>query len=233
MDGISEGLPINQPESDKPIGSEMDNFHIRKKRLIKVNGQPRTYEYIHQQRSGDCVLANFLNTWSFVHDGVLPMSVNEARYGAMNLRKDEGIDASSIQTIDSGLSQEDTVLLFSQLSDETVNWEEDVLSIEGQLDARQRQLKAIDILEYLATYNSGVCVTGLREHSRTIVKLRGDAYALLNPTNSEGLLLYDTERLTGLLTDLIANQPPESNFFYFVRGDIKASSTPNAQVTIE
>ena len=116
------------------------------------------------------MLINFLNTWSFVHDGAIPMTVNEARLGVMNLRRDESINTESIKHVDSGLSQEDAVLSFSLMSDIAPNWEEDVLQIDGRADKRKLQLKVLDILDYLDEYSPGLCITGLREHSRTIIK---------------------------------------------------------------
>lgn len=211
--------------------TDQDNSHLRTSTNLIVDGNQRLYEFIHQQRSGDCVLINFLNTWSFVHDGVIPMSVNEARLGVMNLRHDEGISTESIKKIDSGLSQEDVVLLFSLMSDTEPNWEEDVLQIDGRVDMRKLQLIVLDILDYLDTYSSGRCITGLREHSTTIVKLKGDSYAFLDPFDPQGATFHDTAGMVELLANLIENRSQENNFFYFVRGNIRAASTPFTEVS--
>lgn len=95
--------------------------------------------------------------------------------------------------------------------------QEDILTIEGRLDDATRQIKATYLLDYLDTYGSGLMVTGLQEHCRAVKKLQGDNYAIIDPMSSHGVQIMNTDQIVPYLGALMANRPPNSNFFFFVR----------------
>lgn len=209
--------PIDVPDGKfaAPSASE-NNFHNIIHQEIILDGQRRDVELIHQLRSGDCVPAAFVNTCSVELGGKLPMTINEVRSAAIRMRSEHGEDFRDIAFANEPLSYKDTVRLFSSIHGQEPK-QEDILTIEGRLNNVKRQTKAVDILEYLDTYESGLMVTGLQEHCRAVKKLQGDNYAVIDPMNSRGLSTMNTEQMVVFLGGLMANRPPVSNFFFFVR----------------
>lgn len=218
MQGVEEATKqITIPEG-KFDASREQNFHNVITREITLNGQPKRVELIHQVRAGDCILANFLNTVSIELDGRLPMTVNEARQAAIRLRQAQGQDISDIITPDSPLDYKDVVNLFSSIHGKTPK-QEDVLTLEGRNKSYdQLRVDAVEVLEYLDTYDSGLCTTGLGYHSRTIKRMERDLdrYAIIDPMNPNGFQFMDTPQIMEFLATHIANQPKENNFFFFV-----------------
>lgn len=206
-------IPPGKFEAPIPLDNNEHNIiHTN----MQMDGQTRNVELIHQLRSGDCVPAAFVNACSFIFDGHLPMTINEVRYSAIRMRREHGESFQDIVQPDSPLSYKDTIRLFSSIYGEEPQ-QEDILTIEGRLTNASRQSKSIDILEYLDTYKSGLMVTGLGEHCRAVKKLEGDQYALIDPMNSNGISVINTEQMVVFMSQLMANRPPESNFFFFVR----------------
>jgi hypothetical protein len=209
--------PISVPEGKlaAPTTSE-NNFHNIIHRDVIIDGRQRNIELIHQLRSGDCVPSAFVNTCSIELDGKLPMTINEVRSSAIRMRREQGEEFRDIAFANAPLSYKDTVRLFSSIHGQEPK-QEDILTIEGRLSNVTRQTKAVDILEYLDTYPSGLMVTGLQEHCRAVKKLQGDNYAVIDPMNPQGLSSMNTEQMVVFLGGLMANRPPDSNFFFFVR----------------
>jgi hypothetical protein len=177
---------------------------------------------LHQLRPGDCVLANFLNTQSletaikFNTDGQLLMTVQEARQAAIRMRQRDGEDWRDIISPDSALSYSDVIRLFSNIH-EIPPQQDDIMTVEGRRDMTRLQLAAIGVLEYLDTYKSGLCSVGLGYHSRSIRKLHGDNYALIDPMNPNGVEFMQTRSLMQFLATQMSGHPPNDNFFFFVR----------------
>src|SRR5437868_2467778 len=113
MDTILEEPQAKQPPIIVPPGrleAPIDNnLHRVVRHHFDINGQTRNVEMIHQIRSGDCVLANFVNTESLEHaisnntDAELLMTIQEARQAAVNFRRRVGQDSSDIEQRDSPL----------------------------------------------------------------------------------------------------------------------------------
>jgi len=144
------------------------------------------------------------------------MTINEVRSSAIRMRREHREDFRDIGFANAPLSYTDAVRLFSSIYGQEPQ-QEDILTIEGRLSNITRQTKAVDILEYLATYPSGLMVTGLQEHCRAVQKFKGDNYGVIDPMNPQGLSMMNTEQMVVFLGGLMANRPPNSNFFFFVR----------------
>jgi hypothetical protein len=195
------------------------NFHNVSTREFTINGQQRNIELVHQIREGDCIPANFLNTASVEFDGHLPASIKEARNFAIRKRQEQGKDISDIVLPDSPLDYGDVVNLFSTLYGQPPT-QEDVLTVEGRNKSNiDLQMDSLNILEYLDTYKSGLCTTGLGRHSRTIKKLAGDNYAIIDPMNENGIEFKNTDQMVGFLSGYMANQRENENFFFFIRNE--------------
>ena len=216
LDSYMERVKLLSSDYLSKLDSESNNHKIRSHEIDLDNGK-KTIEMIHQQQGGDCVLANFLNTWSIENDGRLPCTIDEARKLVVNLRTKDNFDSTNIENPDDGLSPGDIMDLFAMIND--CQWQEDdVLTVSGEnIDTRQLQLKILDILEYLETYKSKVCATGLGGHARTIKKLKGDNYLLLDPQNEEGVQKMNTDQLLAFLTPLMKDRSGHENFFFFLR----------------
>lgn len=175
------------------------------------------FEMIHQTQPGDCVLINFLNTESLVRDNVVSMTPRELRDLVIEKRRMQGENADDILEDNSPLSYADTVRLFSTITNIQPK-QEDIVTINGRI-ARQELRNQIEngILEYLDTYESGLCTTGMGYHSRTIWKLDTNMYIVIDPMNQNGFTQYDKNGLVDNLTNLCMNQEPNNNFFFFLR----------------
>jgi len=193
-----------------------NNFHTVIHQNLTIDGQNRNLELIHQRRAGDCVAAAFVNTCSLELGGKLPMTISEVRSSAIQTRREHGEEFRDIAFADAPLSYTDTVRLFSSIHGIPPQ-QEDILTIEGRLSDRTRQIKALDLLEYLDTYSSGLMVTGLQEHCRVVKKMPGATYAVIDPMNPQGVNTMNTEQIVPYIGALMANRPPNSNFFFFVR----------------
>ena len=195
------------------LDRESNNHKIRSHEIDLGEGS-KTVEMIHQQQGGDCILANFLNTWSIENNGRVPFTIDEARKIAINLRLRAGEDASDIVNPNSPLSYKDVVNLFSSIHD-CPPQQDDIFEISGEnFDDRQIRLKVIEILDYLETYKSRTCSIGTGYHSRTIKQLR-DKYIVLDPMDRNGIQEMDVDQIV----DYLANQMHGRTkiFFFFLR----------------
>lgn len=192
------------------------NSHKIRLHEVRINNESRRIELIHQQQGGDCVLANYLNTFSFERGGQIPATITEARVQAIAFRNKKREDASDIRSPDSPLSYTDVVNLFSSIYGKKPR-QEDIVLLDGHQSQNIIQVQVLELLDKLDRYPSGILATGLGYHSRTIKKLPGDAYAVLDPMNRNGFEVMNTIQLVGYITGLSQNQSSNQNFFFFVR----------------
>lgn len=218
----SDKIAILPGKLEAPQPSD-NNFHRVFTREFVINGQRRRVELLHQLRAGDCGLANFLNTYSIEEaynhgvDGKLPMTIQEARQAVIRVRQRTGEDFSDITSPDSAISYKDIVRLFSSIHSIPPK-QEDILTVDGRdKTTTQLRLDSLTILDYLATYPSGLCTTGLGIHSRTIKKIQGDNYLLIDPMDSSGMETMNTAQLMDFLANHMNGRQANDNFFFFIR----------------
>ncbi|HYV33941.1 MAG TPA: hypothetical protein VE973_03790 [Candidatus Limnocylindria bacterium] len=176
-------------------------------------------EMIHQTVSGDCVLIDYLNTESLVNGrGTILMPPHELRNLVIENRRREGKDAADILEDNQPLNYSDTVWLFSNLN-KVKPEQEDILLVNARDIDRNALRNKIEngVLEYLDTYPSGLCTTGMGYHSRSIWKLAEDHYIVIDPTDPNGFSRYNKSQLTDYLTNLCAHQEANNNFFFFLK----------------
>ena len=172
------------------------------------------FEMIHQTMPGDCVLINYLNTYSLTHDGMIPMSPRELRDIVIEQRRQNHETADDIVADNTRLSYEDVVRLFSTINNSRPK-QEDIMTIDGR--TQRNNLKhnvEYGLLEYLDSYESGLCTTGMGNHSRTIWKLSDNIYIVIDPSDPNGFNQYNKQQLVEYLTDLCSHQEPNNNFFF-------------------
>lgn len=217
-DGIRGDIPIHIPSGEFASPHiDGNNGHPIVPHELDIPGLPRRADMIHQVREGDCILANFLNTYSLERMGRLPMTINEARLQAIDMRKGEHRDHADIVEPDSSLDYKDVINLFSKIYGVSPR-QEDLETVEGQgKTQRELELAALNILDKLDTYPSGLVTTGMGFHSRTIKRLPGDNYAIIDPMNPRGLQLANTLGVIAVLDALMVDHPANENFFFFIR----------------
>lgn len=205
-----------------PIGVGNSDHRVIHQRVV-LNGVSRDIELIHQLRAGDCGLACFLNTHSFTDamrfntDGRLPMTITAARQLAINLRREEGEDYREIVHPDSPIYYKDAVRLFGRIYFGRPK-QEDIVTIEGRgKSTLDLQRSAMGIIDKLDEYRSGLCVTGLRYHCRSLLRLPTE-YALIDPMNSQGVQFMHPKEVLFFLVDHMRGAEADKNFFFFVRG---------------
>ena len=183
-----------------------------------------TFEMIHQARSGDCVLINYLNTQSLVGDGKISMSPRELRDLVIEARVQNRESYADIAENDTPLSLKDVVRLFPTILDVKAE-QEDIVTVNGKVDQRTLQHNIEhDLLEYLDTYEHHLCTTGMGYHSRSIWKLGEDMYIVIDPTNANGFDQMSKSQLVIFLTNLCHNKKPDNNFFLFLRSKSEEKS---------
>lgn len=199
----------------KKEGSRGDQQHNQ---IRKHNVGGGEVEMIHQTLSGDCVLIDYLNTESLVNgEGRIVMSPRELRDLVIAKRQQAGEDATDILQDNQPLSLKDTVRLFATLYGAKAK-QEDILLVNGQVDHEVlRHNIENGVLEYLDTYSTGLCTTGMGYHSRSVWKLAEDHYIVVDPTDPSGFTRYSKRQLIDYLTNLCAHQEADNNFFFFLR----------------
>lgn len=198
-------------------GARGDSLQHNQIRRHNVGGME--VEMIHQTLPGDCVLINYLNTESLVNgDGKIVMPPRELRDLVIQKRRQSNKDASDILEDNQPLSYADTVSLFSTIYGVEPQ-QQDVVPVAADRLSRQELASNIEhgVLEYLDTYPSGICTTGMGYHSRTLWKLAEDNYIVIDPMNQNGFERFSKARLVAYLTNLCLHQPAENNFFFFLR----------------
>jgi hypothetical protein len=195
---------------------ESNNHRIFSQR-VTVAGEEREVEMIQQVRAGDCVIAAYLNTFSLEHEGRLPETVREARLRAIQARRLHGEASNDIEQPDSALSYMDTVRLFGGIYGVPPR-QDDLVMLDGRVASQaEMQLKVLDLLDKLDGYPSGVCVTGMSGHARTIKKLDGGTYGLIDPFFASGIKRMTPEALTQFIASECLGRDTNSNFFFFLR----------------
>lgn len=199
-------------------GSRGDTPHneIRRHRVGDME-----VEMIHQTLPGDCVLIDYLNTESLVNGGgKIVMSPRELRDLVIQRRRQDGERADDIVQDNTPLSYKDTVSLFSTLYRVPLKQEDIVLVRADNLSREdlRNNIRSL-LLDYLDTYESGLCTSGMGYHSRTIWKLAENNYIVIDPTNPDGFSRFSKDQLVEYLTNLCLNQPAENNFFFFLRSN--------------
>ena len=182
-----------------------NNFHEIITTELNINGHLRRVQLLHQLRPGDCVLANFVNTCSIEEasnkgiDSKLPMTIQEAKQSAIEIRRAKGDYYGDITSPNSPLDHKDVVELFSSIYGIPPK-QEDILTIDGRnKTVAQLRLDALTVMDYLDTYPSGLCTIGLNIHSQTIKKLQGDNFALIDPMNASGMKIINQIQLMDFL----------------------------------
>ncbi len=178
-------------------------------------------EMIHQALPGDCVLISYLNTESLVNgSGKITMTPHELRELVIETHRQAGEDARDILQDNQPLNYADTVRLFSTIYGVKAQ-QEDIVTVAADNLSREGLRNNIEngVLEYLDTYPSGLCTTGMGYHSRTIWKLEDDNYIVIDPMNQNGFERFNKRSLVDYLTRLCGHQPAENNFFFFLRNE--------------
>jgi len=193
------------------------NDHPIRTDSFEINGEETSFEHIHQQRSGDCILAATLNTIAFNGNGHIPCSVEELRKMAVEQREKWGDDASDIRRPDSPLSYEDYVFLFVEMTGRSPR-QENVITIEGSrgtYEELEREIKGV--IGKLKGSDYHTLAMGTMNHARSLRYLEetGD-FALLDPFNRYGAKRYSEEKIISFLRDQCAGQRANDNFFYII-----------------
>ncbi|NMC51575.1 hypothetical protein GYA54_02500 [Candidatus Kuenenbacteria bacterium] len=153
-----------------------------------------------------------------MHEGKIIMSPRELRDLVIEKRRQSGEDPGDILNDDQPLSYTDVVRLFSLVLGSRPK-QEDIVTVRTDNLTRGQVENNIEngILEYLDTYQSGLCTTGLGYHSRSIWKLDADNYILIDPMNENGFEKKNRGQLVDFLANIMLNQPANNNFFFFLR----------------
>ena len=217
LDGYLQKFQTNVSQFLQRVNNDNNGHKVTIQNISKEDNETFSLEFIHQQRHGDCVLANYLNTSSLERNGHLPMTIREARDLAISLRQDSSENIEDIVLPDSPLNYRDVCRLFSRIHDMPPQ-QQDILTINGINTSLQNlQNQASLILNYLNTYPSGLLTTGMGYHSRTIKRLDNERYLMLDPLDPVGAEEFDTEEITLLLARLMLGKEKDQNFFFFVR----------------
>lgn len=220
---------LNEHMLDQIIDNYLYEFESSKKLYIEKkeensnNHLIRTHEFngkdvelIHQQREGDCILANVLNTYSFEKQGHLPYTIIELRERAIQLRRNRGEDTNDIEASNSHLSYKDYIYLLADLFDEKPQ-QKNIITVEGRNQNMVGiQRKICDILEDLIKSKTKILATGLGYHARSIKYLGNNYFAILDPMNRNGAKSMSYEKVIEFLGNMCKNRDADSNFFYIV-----------------
>jgi hypothetical protein len=199
----------------KREGSRGDTPHNQ---IIRHRVGDMEVELIHQTFPGDCVLINYLNSESLINGrGKIAMQPSDLRRLVVERRQQEGEPYNDIDANNTPLSYKDTVRLFETFYGVKAR-QEDIVTVNGLMEmSALRSNIEHGLLEYLDTYNSGLCTTGMGYHSRTLWKLDNDAYIVIDPMDLNGFKKYSKRQVIDFLTDLCHSQEPDNNFFMFLR----------------
>lgn len=173
------------------------------------------YEYIHQRREGDCILATTLNTMSLNSDGHLPMTILESRAQAIMLRNDRQESYDDIMDNDSHLNTHDFAYLLAELSGRELQTED--LNIDGRnRSEREIKLEILERLNKLADSNYKTMAIGTGNHARAIKDIGNRGYALIDPLNREGVTIVSVEEILNFFAPQCVGKESRDNFFYII-----------------
>lgn len=200
--------------------SDENNGH--RTRLFEMGDGSRK-EYLEQAREGDCVIVNYLNMHSFVHDGSLPMTVRSARnmavderqrYKARHPEDRRALDPEEIRDNDVPLDNLDMVRLFSKIYNDSR--QDDIINVDGMTSEDEVRRKAGLILTQLENYSSGMCALGIGNHSMTIMEA-GGRYFLFDPLGAVYAKDMSRQEAENFIFDHIKGRSANNNLFFYLR----------------
>jgi hypothetical protein len=195
---------------------ELSNNHLIRVGHFQEGNEEKSFEFIHQQKPGDCILATTLNTLSFNEKGHLPFTINELRRVAIDLRKGRDEDTSDIKRPDSSLNFRDFVYLFAELTGRKPK-QEDVISVSGvNRTGNQIKLDILDIFDKLAASDYRTLAIGTRNHARSLKYLEDGNFALIDPMSKRGVKVMSLHEAHDFLFRECQGTERDHNSFYII-----------------
>lgn len=183
------------------------------------------FEFIKQARAGDCVLINFLNTYSFAHDGTFPMTIKQAREAAISMRQDRksstdpnyhsDLEPEEIRGVDVPLEYQDMFDLFAMIYDETAR-NGDMEKINGTVPDREIRQKIGQAIDKINNYDSKTCSLGLGKHSTTVMEAGGN-YLYLDPFDAKYVKALSRDELEDKIFSYAKGHAENDNIFLYLR----------------
>ncbi len=195
---------------------EESNNHLIRAGEFETGDIKKDFEFIHQQRGGDCILATVLNTISFNEQGHLPFTIKQLREIAIKKRRESGKSSHDIESADSPLEYEDFIYLLLDLTGRNPK-QENVVTINGRQEKEKIVEKILDLREKLISSDYQTLAVGTKGHATSIRRFRETGeYALIDPFNRDGARKMSDKEVWQYLLKRCEEEHKDKNFFYII-----------------